>query len=214
MVNEPAIAPRRRGASRTREIFRELARAWASTTRAFSDDDEIAGAGLPATAARAVDFDELRARGLGEADARPMRRSPTAAFPTPSRQMRVLQRALAATASTRCPTTCRHYESARSESGLGALSARDDLAAGAQLPQLELRQRAEPARDRGRAAARDPSGRRGRARHRHGGDRCASSTTAAPSLQGARTEQARPGVVVGLASGGGSSPATARTPTS
>ena len=41
-----------------------------------------------------------------------------------------------------------------------ALSAGDDLAAGAQLPQLELRQREEPARHRGRAAAGDSRRRR------------------------------------------------------
>ncbi len=43
------------------------------------------------------------------------------------------------------------------------LSARHDLAAGAQLPQLQLRQREEPARHRRRAAARDARGRRRRA---------------------------------------------------
>src|SRR5690606_11550840 len=87
-------------------------------------------------------------------------------IPDAVRQVRVLQRA-ARRAGAR--SAARLGAAARiggERAGAGAaLSAGTDHAAGAQLPEFELRERRQPARGRTRAGLRDPPRRRGRARH-------------------------------------------------
>ena len=151
----------------------------------FADsDEEIARAGLRR---RDVDFDALRAHGWVKL---PLPDAPFAdgGFPTPERQVH---------ASTRpalgVPDYVPNYESARESTPelARALSAGDDLAAGAQLPQLELRQREEPARHRGRAAGRDPPRRRGARAASPTARWCACSTTAAATCCRPRSASAR-----------------------
>ena len=184
----------RRGASRTRRSSASWPRAWASTTPCFARRRR------DAARARAFRHDggstsTRCARTAGSSCRCPRRRSPTAAS----------RRRVASAASTRpgsaCPTTCPTTSRPRSDAGArGALPARDDLAAGAQLPQLELRQRDEPARHRGRAAARDPPGRR-RARAASPTADCVRVFNDRGSYRlqgGASSARARPGVVNGL----------------
>ena len=185
----------RRGAAATRRSSASWRARMGFDEPCFADDDET----LCAQRLRPArsDFDALRAQRLGQAAAarRAVRR-------------RRLPDARRASASSTAPglgvpepgrlpelrAELRAAPAARS-----ALSAGDDLAAGAQLPQLELRQRDEPARHRGRAAARDPRRRRRRARHRRRRSWCASSTTAASTAAAPRSRaRARPGVVNGL----------------
>ena len=76
-----------------------------------------------------------------------------------------------------------NYESAADARARAALSAGDDLAAGAQLPQLELRQRAGAcATIEGEPLLEIARRRRRRARHRRRRSWCASSTTAAATV--------------------------------
>ena len=150
-----------------------------------------------------VDFDALLARRLRHAAAARgavRRRRISHALG----QVRVLQRAARAAgpgrpARPRAQVRGGARRSARYPAG-------DDLAAGAQLPQLELRQRAQPARHRGRAAARDARERRRGARHRRrrGGARLQRARRV--PLHAPRCRRARgPAWSTGSASGGASS---------
>ena len=112
-----------------------------SVLRATSDEALARDRASSPRRAGGVDFaDAARAR-LGQAD---HRRGAV-------RRGRLPDRRAASAGSTRpasaFPTTSPNYESAASTPELArALSAGDDLAAGAQLPQLDLRQRHQPAR--------------------------------------------------------------------
>jgi hypothetical protein len=174
------------------QIFRALAARMGFDEPCFSDSDEAWPA--PAFKPEVVDFDTLLRARLGQAaGARgALRRG---RLPHAERQG-AGRRAGPGRARLRAQPRMR-----RPRPNWRTLPAGDDLAAGAALPQLHLRQREEPARDRGRAAAGDPPGRCRRARHRRGQVvRC--STTAALPLQGRgeRTRAAgrgqRPGRVV------------------
>ena len=116
-------------------------------------------------------------------------------FPTPSGKCRIDAPGLGV------PDHVPNYESAASTPALArALSAGDDLAAGAQLPQLDLRQRQEPARHRRRAGARDRTPTMPRARGIAGGQTVrVFNDRGEYRLQGRwSAPRARPGVVNGL----------------
>ena len=187
LLNRPAIAPLGEALPNT-QIFRELAQRMGFTEACFAEDDESL---CRSAYGDQVDFDQLLAQGFATL------RGPRCAVRRRRishglGQVRILQRTAGrgrawTACPTICPTTRRRGSSARYPAG-------DDLAAGAQLPQLQLRQRAQPARHRGRAAAGDPRERCRGARHRDRARWCASSTTAANTA--ARREvsdRARPG---------------------
>ena len=113
-------------------------------------------------------------------DARASRVSPTAAFDTPSGKVEFYSSRRSRRGARSAARL--HRAARRHPQRAGApLSARDDLAAGAPLPQFELRQRREPARRRRRAVARHPSRRRRAARTSPTAATCAYSTTAVSS---------------------------------
>ena len=145
LINEPAIAPLGEARPNT-EIFRELAARWASTIPASPTSDEaLAAHRLQAGGAGGFDFADLRAHGWGKLDIcrGAVRRG----------RLRHAERQV----PDRCAGPGRPRPRAELRIGRehararGPLSAGDDLAAGAQLPQLDLRQRHQPARHRGRA---------------------------------------------------------------
>ena len=135
LINEPAIAPLGEALPNT-EIFRELAARMGFDDPCFADSDEsLRAQRLQAGGARRLRSRCARTAGV-KLRHRPRRRSPTAA-----------SRRRAASASSTRPALRRARPPAqlrigRAHAGAGrALSAGDDLAAGAQLPQLDLRQR-------------------------------------------------------------------------
>jgi anaerobic selenocysteine-containing dehydrogenase len=157
MLNQPAVPPL--GQSRSNAaIFRALAVRMGFDEPCFSDDDARHGApGLPSgpramgrTAAHRLGQvahcrGAFRRGRIPHAD-RPRRgrcTGPGRARPCAQLRVRDVQ------SRSRAPLPAGH-----------------DLAARAQLPQFDLRQREEPARHRGRAARRDPSRRRRSTRHR------------------------------------------------
>ena len=209
LINEPAIAPLGEARPNT-QIFRELARADGLRRAVLRRQRRGAGAQAFRPRPGGVDFDALRAHGWVKLPTCPRRRSPTAA------SRRRAASCLIDAPGSACPTTCRTTRRRRARPALArALSAGDDLAAGAQLPQLELRQRREPARHRGRAAARDP---RRPTRRRAASRRarwCGCSTTAAATSARRWSARARgPASSTAWASGGASSAPTAPTSTS
>ena len=151
LINEPAIAPLGEAQAEHRRSSASWRRGWASTSRASPTSDEALARTAFSRRRGWLDFDALRARGWRQAAARRgavrRRRLPDAERQVPDRRARPRRARLRAELRIGASTP----ELAR------ALSAGDDLAAGAQLPQLELRQRGQPARHRGRAGARDPS---------------------------------------------------------
>ena len=149
LINEPAIAPLGEAKPNTRDLPRAGARAWASTTRASPTSDEALAAQAFGRSG-GVDFADAARATAGSSCRCPTRRSPTAASP------RRAASAVIDAPGLGVPDHVPNYEVAGEHARAGgALPAGDDLAAGAQLPQLHLRQRQEPARHRGRAAARD-----------------------------------------------------------
>ena len=132
--------------------------AWALTTPASATDD----LSLCRTAfGDTVDFDTLLDQGYATL---PVPDAPFAqgGFPTPSGRCEFASSRLAAQGIDPLPDHLPNHETAGSDA---RLPAGHDLAPGAQLPQLQLRQREEPARHRGRAAAGDARRRRRLARH-------------------------------------------------
>ena len=142
LINELAIAPLGQ-ASPTRRSSASWQRAWALPTHVSR---QRRGDGARRVQPECVDFHALRAQ-AGPSRRCPTRPSPTAAFPRRAARCWPMRRSGRARlrAELRKPRV-----SARAGP---ALPAGDDLAAGAQLPQLQLRQRGEPARHRRRAAA-------------------------------------------------------------
>ncbi len=189
LINEPAVAPLGQSKPNT-QIFRELAQRMGFDEPCFADSDEaLARSAFTAE----IDFETLRRVGWVKL---PVPDAPLAdgAFPTPS------GRCLIDAPGLGVPDHVANHESVLSTPALApALSAGDDLAAGAQLPQLELREREEPARHRGRAGAGDSR-------------RAMRSRAALPTAQVVRvfndrgtyvckarvSDRARPGVVNGL----------------
>ena len=148
LINEPAIAPRGRGAVQQRDL--PAAGGAARLHRAvLQRRRRHAGA---ARLHRRRGWRHAAPRRLGQAGpargtVRPRR------FPHTQRQGRGLQRQRALAGP------CAEPRERAEHAGTGcALPAGDDLATGAQLPQLHLRECQEPARHRGRAAAGDASG--------------------------------------------------------
>ena len=211
LINEPAIAPLGEAQAEHADLPRArrahgLRRRRASPTATRRSRASRSGREAASTSTRCAQHGWVK---LAAARGAVRRRR----LPDAERQAAMIDVA----AASACPTTCRTTKSAASTPELArALSARDDLAAGAQLPQLELRQRAEPARHRGRAGARDPRRRRRAARHRRRRRWCASSTTAAATVCKARASASArgPASSTASASGGASSAPTAPTSTS
>jgi len=148
LANNAAIAPMGEALPNT-EIFRRLAQRLGFTEACFADSDEAiaAQAIIPGDArAAGISWESLKAQGWQKL-ALPAAPFAEGGFPTASGK-------------------CQFYSEPMARDGFDPLSAGDDLAAGAQLPQQLLRQRRQPARHRGRAAPGHPPGRRRRARHR------------------------------------------------
>ena len=167
LVNKPAIAPLGEALPNTRDLPPLAARMGFDEPCFGDDDDALARQAFNAAGRRRASTSTGCARsGWEQLDDRPTAPFAEGGFPTPSGKCEFDRRVAAA--SIRCPTTSAELRIGRvSNPGAGgALSARVDLAAGAQLPELDLRQRHEPARLEGEPHARDPSARRRRARHR------------------------------------------------
>jgi anaerobic selenocysteine-containing dehydrogenase len=145
LLNRPAS---RRSARRapTPQVFRELAARMGFDDPAFATSDESLCRRPSATASTSG------AAGAGLRVSLQVPDAPFAEgrFPTASGRCEFFSARLARPGLDGLPDHVPNYEPAGQ---LRALPAGDDLAAGAQLPQLHLRQRAEPARHRGRAAA-------------------------------------------------------------
>ena len=161
-------------------------RAWASTEPCFRDSDEdLARQAFRRDDPRAagLDWDTLQGARLrsGSPCRSATRRSPKAT----SRRRRASASSTRRRSRRRATIRCRLRPAARigrEQSGArAALSAGVHLAAGAQLPQLVVRQPAGVRRRGRRAAPRHPSRRRGGARASPTASACASSTTAAAS---------------------------------
>ena len=147
LINEPAIAPLGEAQAEHADLPR-AGRAHGLHRAVFCRQRR--GAGAHRLQAPMSSFDALREHGWVKL---PLPDAPFAegGFPTPSGKCvidsPVLRRAR--------PRAELRIGCQRARAG-AALPAGDDLAAGAQLPQLQLRQRQEPARHRRRAAAGDP----------------------------------------------------------
>jgi hypothetical protein len=200
MANNAAIAPMGEAKPNT-EIFRLLAARMGFDDDCFKDsDDELAAQAFNAQDVRAMGFrlGRLEAEGLAETEhagcAVRARRLPYAIG-----QVRVLFRADGGRRPRSAAGLYRALRIGGQQSGTGeALSAGDDFAAGAQLPQLHLRQRQEPAFGRRRAASGYPS-RRQRARGIADGDMVRIfNDRGSFHRQGARDGQGARGLVVGL----------------
>ena len=187
LLNQPAIAPL--GQAAQHGDLPRLAARMGFTDACFADSDE----------ALARD-----ASGPSGSTSRPCTREGWASWPLPDAPFAgggfatASGKALVDAPGWGCPITCPTTR-ARFDTRTGeALPAGDDLATGAPLPQLQLRQRGEPARHRGRAAAGDPpatraargiaSGAMVRVFNDRGGYHCKAEVSA----------RARPGVVNGL----------------
>jgi hypothetical protein len=195
LLNRPAIAPL--GQARTNaEIFRALAARMGFTEPCFSDSDETKPCAAFAFG-DAVDFDELLAR--AGCRCRSRRAVCRGRLSHAIGKLRVLQRALAwACLDGRAQPRMRPTTSRPASPERHALPAGDDLAAGAQLPELHLRQRASLRDIEGEPCWRSPRRRR-RARHRH--RRCGAGVQRPRQLplQGdCLATRARSGVVNGL----------------
>jgi anaerobic selenocysteine-containing dehydrogenase len=140
LLNRPAVAPRRRGAHQHRRVSRARARAWASTSPASRRRRRDA---VPQRLrARQVDFERVAGAGLQRLALPEAPFAATADFPRASGRCEFFSARLAARGEDGLPDHVPNYETGRQFEGV---SAGHDLAAGAQLPQLEFRQREEPA---------------------------------------------------------------------
>ncbi len=193
LFNEPAIAPLGQAKPNT-QVFRELAARMGFAEACFGDDDE-------ALARQALDYDRLGTSFEALARARLGRpagaRRAVRRWRLSDRQRPRAGRRAGPGSSRPCAELRVRRLDARAG---GALSAGHDLAAGAQFPQLHLRQRAEPAQHRRRAAAGNPPRRRRGARPRP-----AAQTVRVFNDRGeyrlpaaSVSARARPGVVNGL----------------
>ena len=171
------------------EIFRRLAAKMGFDEPCFREsDDEIAAAAFTEPN---FDWETLKRSGWQRLD-RPKIYAPFAngGFPTKSGKCEIYSEQLATLGLDPVPG---YVAAARGRryGARGTLSARDDLAAGAQLHELDVRQRAELARRRRRAASRDPSARCGGARHRGRRARARVQRPRLARAQGARHREAR-----------------------
>ena len=187
LANNPAIAPLGEAKPNT-EVFRLLAARMGFAEPCFRDsDDDLARQAFRPDHPRAagIAWDKLKAKGFQRL-AVPAAYAPFAegGFPTPSGKCEFHSATLAREGHDPLPTFVPPRESVGEQSGARqALSAGVPVAAGAQLPQLVVR---EPAgvRRRGKdAAARPPSGRCARPARSRPAIACASSTTAEASPQ-------------------------------
>ena len=186
LINEPAIAPLGEARPNT-EIFRALAARMGFDEPCFARRRRGAGADRLSPGGRRRRRLRRAARATAGSSC-DIAEAPFAdgGFPTPSGKCLI-------------DAPGRRRSRLRRQLRIGAveprarapLSAGDDLAAGAQLPQLELRQRHQPARDRGRAGARDLGRRRRGARHRLGAAGAHLQRPRQHRLQGGR-RRARP----------------------
>ncbi len=162
MFNHPAIAPLGEAMPNSR-IFAALAKRMGFTEPCFDDDDEtIAAAGIDG------DFDAAKARGwmrLTDVDPAAARFA-DGGFATPSGKVEFFSARAAAAGLDALPAYVAPHESPRDEALAARSSARDDLAAGTQLPEQHVRQRDQPAIGGRRTGPRHPSRRRSRARDR------------------------------------------------
>jgi anaerobic selenocysteine-containing dehydrogenase len=110
--------------------------------------------------------------------------------------LRILQRAAG---GRRRGRPARPRAQSRGRRHIGRVPAGHDLAAGAQLPQFQLRQRQKPARHRNRAAAGNPRRRCRRARHHHGAVvKVFNQRGENTAVKAEVSARARPGVVNGM----------------
>jgi anaerobic selenocysteine-containing dehydrogenase len=191
LLNRPAIAPVG-SAKPNSQIFRELAARLGFDEPCFHDSDEQM---CRQAFGDRIDWDGLLARGFTSLQiARgPVRRRP---LPHGVGQVRVLQ-PRAGAARPRRPA--RPPAQLRAGGRIAQAPAGDDLAAGAQLPQLHVRQPGQPAGDRARAVAGDPSRRTPRRARSPPARWCAVfNDRGSYRCKAEVTDRARPGVVVGL----------------
>jgi anaerobic selenocysteine-containing dehydrogenase len=157
LLNRPAIAPCGEARSNAR-IFRELAAHMGFDEPCFADSDEQL---CRQAYGEKVDFNELLDQGFA---ALPIPDAPFAQgnFPTASGKCEFFSAALAASRAGRLAQPCAQL---RNIGTVRPVSAGDDFAARAQLPQLHLCQCRQPAKTRRPAARGNPPARRGGARH-------------------------------------------------
>jgi len=150
LLNRPAIAPLGEALPNS-EIFRRLAQRMGYTEPCFAEDDETL---CRQAFGDRIDYDELLSQGFASL---PLADAPFAegGFPTPSGRCEFLSPALVAQGLDGLPDHLPNHE-LPDPAGPWPLAAGHDLAAGAQLPELDLRQRDQPAQHRDRAGAGDP----------------------------------------------------------
>ena len=210
MINEPAIAPLGEAPADTPGVSRARWPGWASTTPCFGRRRRGAGADrVPPGDGRRRRLRGAARAGLGGSS--DIAEAPFAegGFPSPTGSARVTSPASAFPIMS--PTTNRRPGSRPR----APLPARDDLAAGAQLPQLEVRERhrlraieGEPVLEIAASDAAPRAHSRWPARsHLQRPRRASSARPRSASGRGRASSTAS-------ASGGGSSPPTARTATS
>jgi anaerobic selenocysteine-containing dehydrogenase len=156
LLNRPAIAPQGQARSNA-QIFRDLAARMGSPSPALPTATKRCAA-RPLAMRWTLPCSEQGFATL------PLPDAPFAegGFPTPSGKCEFFSARLAAQGSDGLPD---HLPNHELQGSIGTLPAGHDLAAGAQLFELHLRERAKPARHRGPPAAGDAPRRRRRARH-------------------------------------------------
>jgi hypothetical protein len=190
------------GAVQCRRSFARWRRAWASTSPVLPTATSHGAAGLRARTSTSSAL--RRAAGAAAGAERPL---PTAVSPPHGK-------AMADAPGLGVPDFVPNHDARRPRPTGRALPAGHDLAAGAALPQQQLRQRGQPARDRARAAGGDPPRGR-RARGIAAAPRCGLQRPRPLPLQGRASASARgPAWSTAWASGGASSAWTAPTSTS
>jgi anaerobic selenocysteine-containing dehydrogenase len=216
LANNPAIEPLGEALPNS-EIFRRLARAWALPSRASRDRRRTRGAGV-----REARHDGALRLGPAEAERLAAARR---ALPTTRPSRRAASRRRAAAASSRVARAgalgarpgadfVPPYESAASNPARAPLPAGDHLAAGAQLPELDVRQRRSLRDTEGEPALQIHPHRRGGARDRDGDARARVQRPRRLRSAGPRHRpRASGGAWSRCRSGGRSSPPTAATRT-
>ena len=166
LANNAAIEPLGEALPNS-EIFRRLAAKMGFDETCFSEtDDELAAQAFKREGATAgFDWQRLKQSGWQRLDV-PEKYAPFAegGFATPSGRCEFYSEQVAALGLDPLPAYIAPYETPDGEPAGATLSACDHLAAGAQLPELDVRQRHELALDRRRADRRDSPARRARAR--------------------------------------------------
>jgi anaerobic selenocysteine-containing dehydrogenase len=201
LLNRPAIAPLGQARSNA-QIFRDLAARMGFTDPCFADTTRRCAARPLATR---WTYALLKRQGFATL-ALPDAPFAEGGFPTPSGKCEFFSERLAAQGLDGLPD---HLPNHELQGTSARIPAGHDLAAGAQLPQLHLRQREEPARHRRPPAAGDPPRRRRQRAALPDGavvrvfnDRAATAAT--PRCRPARTPRRgqRPGHLVAQAGAG------------